>query len=284
MKFFLNEKIYIIIFLNLIILISNKLFAEKTKNDLLAMGDDNQVGKAIAIEYDNRDLGFVDQISKMKMILINAYGETNSRVMEARIFERKPRDIGDKSLLLFFNPKDLNGTAMLSYANILKPDDQWLYLPSLKRVKRISSKNKSGPFVGSEFAYEDITGNEINKYEWIFIAIEKCPSLDNECYKLKTIPKYEFSGYTKRLVWIDVDELRIDKIDFFDRKDSLLKTQTFIGYKKYLDRYWRADKWEMKNHQTEKSTQLLFEKYFFQVGLEDNNFNTKALKRIREWR
>ena len=64
----------------------------------------------------------------------------------------------------------------------------------------------------------------------------------------------------------------------------MLKTQTFKGYNKYIEKYWSADKWEMKNHQTGKSSELIFEKYFFQVGLNDNNFNQKSLKRIREWR
>mgnify|MGYP001156704370 FL=1 len=283
MNLFSRKAITIIFICSLFFNLNNS-FAKKTKDDFLKLGDNKKIGQAIAEEYDDRDLGFNDQISKMKMILINAYGDKNTRLMEARIFERQDRDIGDKSLLLFFNPKDLNGTAMLSFANILKSDEQWLYLPSLKRVKRISSKNKSGPFVGSEFAYEDITGNEINKYEWTFIATEKCPILDNECFKLETIPKYEFSGYTKRILWIDVEEFRLDKIDFFDRKNALLKTQAFYDYKKYLNKFWRADKWIMKNHQTEKSTELLFEKYYFQVGLDDNDFHEKALRRIREWK
>ena len=279
-----SKKTITMIFVCIFFFNLNNVFSKRTKDDLLKLGDNKKIGQAIAEEYDDRDLGFNDQVSKMKMILINAYGDKNTRLMEARIFERQDRDIGDKSLLLFFNPKDLNGTAMLSFANILQPDEQWLYLPSLKRVKRISSKNKSGPFVGSEFAYEDITGNEINKYEWNFITTEKCPILDNECFKLETIPKYKFSGYTKRILWIDVEEFRLDKIDFFDRKNALLKTQAFYDYKKYLDKFWRADKWIMKNHQTDKSTELLFEKYYFQVGLNDNDFNERALRRIREWK
>ena len=64
----------------------------------------------------------------------------------------------------------------------------------------------------------------------------------------------------------------------------MLKTQAFYDYKKYLNKFWRADKWIMKNHQTEKSTELLFEKYYFQVGLDDNDFHEKALRRIREWK
>jgi hypothetical protein len=262
--------------------INNKVLAEKNKEQLLTNESPELIGEAIAIELDDRDIGFINQISKMEMVLNNAYGQKNTRIMETRILERPARDVGDKSMLVFFNPSAINGTALLSFAEILEPDQQWLYLPALKRVKRISSKNKSGPFVGSEFAYEDITGNEVGKYSWRFDGLEACPvAKEIECFKLTTIPKYEHSGYTKRIVWVDVDEFRADKIDFYDRKSSLIKTQTFHGYKEYLNKHWRADLWKMVNHQTGKSTELYFKDYQFKTRLTENNFSKASLKRVR---
>jgi outer membrane lipoprotein-sorting protein len=256
--------------------------AEKSKEKLLSGESAEVIGEAIAIEQDDRDIGFVSQTSEMEMILRNAYGQENKRVMEARILERPERNIGDKSMLVFFNPSAINGTALLSFAEILKPDQQWLYLPSLKRVKRISSKNKSGPFVGSEFAYEDVTGNEVGKYSWQFEGVESCPvETKFECFKLTTIPRYEHSGYTKRIVWVDVDEFRIDQIDFYDRKKSLIKTQTFHDYNEYLGKFWRADLWKMVNHQTGKSTELHFKNYQFNTSLADSDFSKASLKRVR---
>jgi len=263
-------------------IISTATLAEKNKDQLLTGESPESVGEAIAIELDDRDIGFANQISKMEMILSNAYGQENKRVMEARTLERPERDVGDKSMLVFFNPRDINGTALLSFAEILEPDQQWLYLPALKRVKRISSKNKSGPFVGSEFAYEDITGNEVGKYSWKFEGLESCPVTKTlECFKLTTIPKYEHSGYTKRIVWVDVEEFRADQVDFYDRKDTLMKTQTFHGYNEYLDKFWRADLWKMVNHQTGKNTELHFKNYRFKTGLTDSDFSKASLKRVR---
>lgn len=261
---------------------NNKALAEKNKDQLLIGETPEFVGEAIAIELDDRDIGFISQISKMEMILKNAYGQQNTRIMEARILERPVRDVGDKSMLVFFNPSAINGTALLSFAEILEPDQQWLYLPALKRVKRISSKNKSGPFVGSEFAYEDITGNEVGKYSWKFDGLETCPVATSlECFKLTTIPKYEHSGYTKRIIWVDVDEFRTDKIDFYDRKSSLIKSQTFHAYKEYLNNFWRADLWKMINHQTGKSTELYFKDYQFKTNLSEKDFSKSSLKRVR---
>lgn len=256
--------------------------AEKSKDQLLTAESPEVIGEAIAIELDERDIGFENQISKMEMVLSNAYGQKNTRIMETRLLERPARDVGDKSMLVFFNPSAINGTALLSFAEILEPDQQWLFLPALKRVKRISSKNKSGPFVGSEFAYEDITGNEIGKYSWRFEGLEACPvTTELECFKLTTIPKYEHSGYTKRIVWVDVNEFRTHQIDFYDRKSSLIKTQTFHGYKEYLNKFWRADLWKMINHQTGKSTELYFKDYQFKTNLSDKDFRKSSLKRVR---
>lgn len=256
--------------------------AEKNKDELLSSGTPQSQGLAIAIEFDDRDIGFENQTSTMEMVLKNSFGQESKRSMEARILERPDRKIGDKSMLIFHQPRDIKGTALLSFANILDPDDQWLYLPALKRVKRISSRNKSGPFVGSEFAFEDITGNEIGKYDWTFEKVEPSPNDSTiECFKLVSTPKYKYSGYTKRVVWIDTAEFRLQQIDFYDRKDSLLKTQTFGGYKKYLDKYWRADVWRMTNHQTKKSTELFFKEYQFKSDISDKDFSQSSLKRGR---
>jgi predicted RND superfamily exporter protein/outer membrane lipoprotein-sorting protein len=261
--------------------LSDQAIAKQTKDQLLKAGDVEQIGEAIAIEFDERDLGFESQISIIEMTLKDAHGGENSREMESRILERPERTIGDKSLLIFYTPRDLNGTAFLSFAEILKQDDQWLYLPSIKRVKRISSKNKSGPFVGSEFAYEDITGNEIGKYSWRYDGLESCPVIQSECFKLTTIPKYEHSGYTKRIAWIDTQEFRTYKLDFYDRKGALAKTQTFEDYRQHLGKYWRADTWTMTNHLTGKSTILHFKDYKFKTGLNDDDFSKGSLQRVR---
>ncbi|MBC6497950.1 MAG: outer membrane lipoprotein-sorting protein [Alphaproteobacteria bacterium GM7ARS4] len=255
---------------------------ERGKDVLLSFSSPEKIGEEIALEYDRRDIGFESQIARMEMILRNAYGQENHREMESRTLERPALDVGDMSMLLFFSPRDLNGTAFLSHAEILEPDDQWLYLPSIKRVKRISSKNKSGAFLGLEFAYEDITGNEVGKYTWRYDAIEPCPGQETlECYRSTSVPRYEHSGYTKRVSWIDVDEMRLYRLDFYDRKGEKLKTQTNDDYKEYLGRYWRPGRLRMVNHQTGKSTELFFKDYQFKTGLTEQDFNQASLKRVR---
>lgn len=234
-------------------------------------------GLEIAIEADRRDLGFNDVSSSLEMILRNEYGEETVRVMSNKTLEQE--NDGDKSQIVFNNPRDVKGTAFLSFTHKQGPDDQWLYLPALKRVKRIASNNKSGPFMGSEFAFEDISSQEVEKYTYNYLRNES--DEEREYFVIERDPVDPKSGYSVQQVWIDTQEYRAWKIDFYDRKKSLLKTLTFEGYNQYLNQYWRADSWTMVNHQTGKSTILRFKDYNFRTGLREKDFNKNSLKRAR---
>lgn len=233
-------------------------------------------GLRIAQEADARDTGFSDNTADMVMILKNRAGQTSTREIRSKTLE--VQGDGDKSLSLFDEPADVKGTAMLTFSHGLQPDDQWLYLPALKRVKRIASKNKSGPFMGSEFAFEDLGSQEVEKYTYKFLREEPCAN-GWTCHVIERVPAYQYSGYSRQIGWIDTKEYRPTKIEFYDRKDSLLKTLTYSGYKEYIGRYWRADQMHMDNHQTGKSTTLKWMNYQFKTGLNETDFNKNALKR-----
>jgi len=186
--------------------------------------------------------------------------------------------VGDKSLVVCDNPNDIKGTALLSHANILDPDDQWLFLPALKRVKRISSANKSGPFVGSEFAFEDFTALELNKYDYTYLREEGIDGLDADV--VERTPRYEKSGYTRQVSWVDRDIFQVRKVEFYDRRGDLLKTLTLNDYRNY-NGVWRSQRMQMVNHQTGKSTDFIYGDYQFDVGLEEGDFVKGRLARLR---
>lgn len=234
-------------------------------------------GLAIAIEADRRDSGWQDQTARLKMVLRNRHGQESIRQIRTRTLEVEGD--GDKSLNIFDSPRDVKGTAFLSYTHALKPDEQWLYLPALKRVKRISSNNKSGPFMGSEFAYEDLTSQEVEKYTYRFLRDD---TLDGrEVFVIERKPAYKYSGYTRLITWLDKAMYQPLKVEFYDRKNALLKTLTFHDYRQYLDRYWRPDHMRMVNHQTQKSTDLYWTDYRFRTGLTARDFDRNSLKRAR---
>lgn len=236
-----------------------------------------QKGLAIAVEMDTRDAGFGDTRAELVMVLKNRRGDQSTRRIRTRALE--VNGDGDKSLTIFDHPADVKGTAFLSYTHSTRPDDQWLYLPALKRVKRISSSNKSGPFMGSEFSYEDLTSQEVDKYSYKYLRDEKLGERDTMI--MERFPAYKNSGYTRQVVWVDKQHYYPIKIEFYDRKNTLLKTLTMEKYVQYLNKYWRAGSMFMINHQTGKSTSLSWNNYRFRTGLGARDFDKNSLKRIR---
>lgn len=234
-------------------------------------------GLAIAIEADKRDTGFKDSTVKLQMELKNKQGKTSQRHLRTKTLE--VIGDGDKSLSIFDKPTDIKGTAFLTYSHTIKADDQWLYLPALKRVKRISSKNKSGPFMGSEFSYEDISSQEVDKYTYKYIKDEVLDGINY--FVVERYPTYKNSGYSRQVAWINKQEYRPKKIVFYDRKNALLKTLIYKDYKQYLGKYWRADIMQMNNHQTAKSTELSFKDYKFNTGITAKKFTRNSLKRAK---
>jgi outer membrane lipoprotein-sorting protein len=234
-------------------------------------------GLAIATEADRRDNGWGDYSAALTMVLKNRQGEESTRDMRSKTLEVK--DDGDKSLIIFDKPADVSGTALLSFSHKKSDDDQWLYLPALKRVKRIASDNKSGPFMGSEFAYEDITSQEVEKYTYKWLRDE--PLDGKDMFVFERYPTDKNSGYTRQVVWMDKAEYRPMKIEYYDRKNAHLKTLVFKDYKQYLGKYWRGSDMFMENHQTGKSTRLLWKDYRFGAGLSARDFDQSALARAK---
>lgn len=230
-------------------------------------------GLEIAKAAEQADLGFNSSTVNLKMTLKNKNGQTSERSLTTKTLELN--EDGDKSLIVFNSPKDVKGTSTLTFTHKIGSDDQWLFLPSIKRVKRISSNNKSGPFVGSEFAYEDLSSQEVEKYLYKFI--EEKGSL----VVVEQDPVDPKSGYTRRLVTYNKDKgYRIEKVEFYDRKNALLKTLVYSNYKAYKNKFWRAGTFTMKNHQSNKETILEFSDYNFDINLSDEDFTQVALQRI----
>jgi len=237
-------------------------------------------GLKIIKEQEKRDRGWRDSQATLQMILRNKSGKETVRDM--RILALEVARDGDKTLTIFDNPRDVKGTALLTYSHGLEDDEQWLFLPALKRVKRIASKNKSGPFMGSEFAFEDMTSFEVEEYTYTFLRDEPCPTDSSlTCFVVEAVPVDKNSGYTKHIVWIDHKEYRTHFVEFYDRKHSLLKTLEATQFKKYKRKYWRAHQSLMTNKQNGKSTLLKVEKLKFRTGLKANDFSQNSLKRTK---
>ena len=239
-------------------------------------------GYDIARVADDSDNGFGNSTVSAQMILKNAAGQETTRELDFSTLEREDNSVGDKSLVLFKTPRDVEGTALLSHAQILKADNQWLFLPALKRVKRISSANKSGPFVGSEFAFEDFTSLELNKYTYKYLETTTL-ELDGETLEVdvvERVPAYKKSGYSRQIAFIDTEHNQLRKVEFFDRRGAKLKELELTNYRLYGDNVWRAHKLSMANTVSKKTTDLVYSEYKFDQGLTDRDFVKGVLETL----
>jgi len=237
----------------------------------------DKTGLQIAIDAQEADNGWISSSNKLTMTLTNRKGQKTTRQIHG--YSMEVEKDGDMSMTIFDTPADVKGTASMVYTHKVGDDDQWLYLPAIDRVKRISSSNKSGPFMGSEFAFEDLSSQEVEKYSYKFISEE--PINGETCYKIERYPTSKSSGYKRNIVWFNMANYRPEKIEFYDRKDALLKTLTYSDYKQYLSKYWRANIMKMVNHQNGKETVLSFSEIKFGIDLTAENFSQNSLKRAK---
>lgn len=234
-------------------------------------------GLAIASEADRRVRGYRDFSAKLAMVLRGGDGEEHRR--ELRIRNLEVEGGGEKTLLIFDSPRDLRGTALLSHSHPDESDDQWLYLPALKRVKRVAAGNQSGSFMGSEFAYEDIGSQELDKFTYRFLREE---SADGEaCFVVERLPLDSNSGYSRQVVWLDEDAYRPLRIDYFDRGGELLKSLRMHDYRLHDGRFWRPAEMVMVNHRTGRTTILMWSEFQFALGLDGRDFDPDDLARVR---
>lgn len=234
-------------------------------------------GLAIARDARERKQGFESFTASQTMLLRNRQGRESRRHLRVKVLETDGD--GDRSLFVFDEPRDVRGTAFLVHARKDGPDDQWLYLPGLKRVKRINSANRSGSFMGSEFAYEDMTPPEVEQFSYRYLRDEACEDLT--CTVVERMPLDARSGYLRQLVWQDTDALRLWKVEYYNKRDELQKTLVVRGYERYVNRYWHAAEMTMVNHLTGKSTVLSWSNYEFGAAVTPGEFLPTGLRRAR---
>jgi hypothetical protein len=208
-------------------------------------------GYELAAEVDRANAGFVSEVSLIELDLMDASGNKVTRALEVRTLEGK--DDGDRSVVRFTAPLDVKGTKLLTWAHAQSDDDQWLFLPAIKRVKRISGSNKAGAFMGSEFSYEDLVSPELEKFSYRFV--EETNYQGTPCWVYERSPRDPESGYKRQVLWVAKQLMQPVKIEFYNRRDEPVKVALYGGFKKY-GRYFRPGVVQMTNLQTRKRSVL----------------------------
>lgn len=235
-------------------------------------------GRAIAEEVDRRSRGFGDHRTDIEMLLRDSDGREARRALELWVIEVSEAE--ERSRVRFESPPDIRGTELLTFSYDGAEDEQWLYLPALRRTKRISASGRSSSFVGSEFTYEDLVHSSVEEYEYHYIGEEVLEGVPT--WVVERVPTYEGTGYARQQVWVDQDEYRIRRIDFWDLRDRPLKTLRFSGYEQYVGGIWEPGRALMSNTVTGASTLLEWVEYRFGTGLTPGMLTRGALGRINE--
>lgn len=173
--------------------------------DPAAVPPDDPKARAIMLRVDQRDDGD-NQTSNMQMVLIDKSG--NQRVRELRSFT-KDKGEDTNSMMFFLSPADVEDTGFLTYDydDADRDDDQWLYLPALKKTKRIASSDKSGSFMGSDFSYADMTERPLEKYG--YQLLEESEVDGHPVWVIQSTPidddEVDETGYTKSIQFVRKD-------------------------------------------------------------------------------
>jgi len=236
-------------------------------------------GLEIMQMVDARDDGN-DLIQNMKQRLIDRRGNVREREM---ISLRKDYGKDSKSITYFLAPSNIRDTALLTwdYDGIAKDDDQWLYLPALKKVRRISSSDRGDYFMGTDFTFEDIKQTpELEDYNWTLIGSESLEAHD--VWVVEGEPRTDDLkknlGYSNTRYYIRKDIKLYIRVDFWDRKGQELK-QLVSEEVKQIDGVWTAMSGTMTNKQTGHRTELSFSEHKYNTGLSDRMFSERMLKR-----
>ena len=240
--------------------------AEQAPDDAAARG------LAIARAAYAANRGFASERATLAMELVNAYGEVTKRRLVIETLE--VGNDGDRSKVTFLSPADVKGTQLLTWTHRTRDDDQWLYLPALRRVKRIATAEVTGSFMGSELSYEDLAGAEVEKFAYRFL--DRAELDGRAAAKLERAPRSRSSGYGREVVWLDEEYQNPLRIEYYDRAGALLKVATFAGYRRY-GRLWRAESVTIENVQTKKRTNLRWEERELPANLAPEGFDSARL-------
>lgn len=239
--------------------------------------DDGGRGLEIAREAETRYDDYSDQRAEAVLTIRTADGDEAVRRMRARSLNTPD---GSRSLTVVDEPKDVAGTALLTHSYDNRPDEQWLLLPALNRVKRIAAGNRSGAFMGSEFSYEDFTAQPVAKFEFRLLREEV---LDGEpCYVLERTPKPDTrSAYARHVAWLDKDHYRTRKVEYYNQAGQHRKTLRAADFREYPNGQWRPHELTMTNHLGGGVSVLEWSNIEFGNGYTERDFSVDALKRAR---
>jgi hypothetical protein len=231
------------------------------------------------MKENNRQYDFTTEENTMTMELINSNGQ--KRVRNVVRFSQKDENKNTQMLIRFLTPADVKGSGYLSIEHSATDESRYLYLPALKKARRISAGEDSDNFMGSDFTYEDLDELNLDRFNFKLTGSENVDNTD--CHVVEVSPgddAKKTSGYGKRVYFVDKATFVVLRIDFYDKRNTLFKNLTLKDIKPVYDnKIYRPYTWVMQNLKTKHQTVLKFQYFKINEKIDDGLFTVRSLER-----
>ncbi|MBQ3966161.1 MAG: outer membrane lipoprotein-sorting protein [Treponema sp.] len=217
--------------------------------------------------------------SEATMTLIDKNGKTRIREVASYTMHEGTTK---KSVMVFRTPKDVAGVSYLSFEYPDNPDgsvkdsDSWLYLPAMKKVRRVSGSNKDDDFQGTDFTYDDIGDRSMGKDTFAILGEEEVKGVP--CWKLEYTAKDKNAKISRRILWIGKENYVVHQGEYYDKAGKLKKTLDCEGITQ-INGYWTIQKMTMTNVQSKHSTVYQVKDQQFDIAIDAAYFTVSALER-----
>lgn len=244
--------------------------------------DESPTGRDVMSHCEYKNPG-EDQTSVLSIVLIDKDGNQRKNIYNRlwKFYQGK-RDIVDKMVLFTQFPPDAKGTGFMRWGYVAESNkraDQWLYLPQLRKIRKVSVRDPGDSFLGSDLSYGDIDDRSIDADEHNFVRVDKIPGM--EFYVVESVPKESDALYSKKISWYlktaDWEGCARAKTEYYDRQGLLLKVANLKWQQ--VDDAWVWDKVLVENVQTRHRSVFEVTDVKVGVGLRDKQFTQRALKK-----
>jgi hypothetical protein len=246
---------------------------------VLSFGVNAQTGLEVMEEQQKRhDVAL--EFSDTTMTLYDSRGKARPRRMIS--YSKKPKDKRNKTLIKFVKPTNIRNVGLLTWEQQeSEEDDQWLYLPASKKIKRITGGSKANPFMGSDFAFEDMRPENLDSHSYEIKGEENVDG--HNCWIVEALPstpkEAKDSGYSKRTMWVRKDIYITVKTEFYDRRNKLSKIGTYAGLEDIGSGVWRSNEITMEKQKRKTKTIIVTDNRDLEADISDSLFDTQSLKR-----
>ncbi len=225
---------------------------------------------------DVTDINAMEMISTLKIMDAKSHERVRTTTTASKKFGTTT-----KIITKFISPAEVKGTGLLVYDYEDKDDDMWIYLPAIRKVRRIVSSEKGKSFMGSEFSNADMSKPNLNDYTYKLLGTEEYNG--KACWKIESTPlnddiAYD-NGFSRKIALIDKNSHFTYKVIYYDLNDELHKEMIISNYKEVGNGKYLARNMEMDNLQNGRKSILTIDKLQNGSNLSENNFTPAALEK-----